>query len=128
MAQITMARFWAECEIDKDLLPQAEKFASVARSMAKYAVEMQGLSEKIWKESSSLRETNAMLAENLTRTERLLAIALKENKALWDGIEAIREKQLEKPRCPVCNRTLIDGDWCDNHGRINERLNQNDYR
>lgn len=97
MAQITMARFWAECEIDKDLLPQAAKFASVARSMAKYAIEMHDLSEKIWKESSSLRETNAMLAENLTRTERMLAIALKENKALWDGIEAIREKQLEKP-------------------------------
>ena len=79
MAEITMARFWAECEIPKDLLPQSEKFASVARSMAKHAVEMHDLSEKIWKESSSLRETNVMLAENLTRTERLLAIALKEN-------------------------------------------------
>ena len=31
-------------------------------------------------------------------------------------------------KCPICDRTLIDGDWCDNHGRINERLNPNDYR
>ena len=136
------------------------------------------LCKKLERESYSKQETNAMLAENWTRTERLLATALKENKALWDGIEAIREKQLEKPRCPVCNntgtidsggqnpnglpimvgcygcdpdarkrrdadikdrqdelekcpicdRTLIDGDWCDNHGRVNERLNPNDYR
>lgn len=86
------------------------------------------LCKKLERESYSKQETNAMLAENWTRTERLLAIALKENKALWDGIEAIREKQLEKPKCPVCDRTLIDGDWCDNHGRINERLNPNDYR
>lgn len=86
------------------------------------------LCKKLERESYSKQETNAMLAENWTRTERLLAIALKQNKELWDGIEAIREKQLEKPICPVCNRTLIDGDWCDNHGRINERLNPNDYR
>ena len=86
------------------------------------------LCKKLERESYSKQETNAMLAENWVRTERLLAIALKENKALWDGIEAIREKQIEKPKCPVCDRTLIDGDWCDNHGRINERLNPNDYR
>ena len=87
------------------------------------------LCKKLERESYSKQETNAMLAENWTRTERLLAIALKENKALWDGIEAIREKQLENPRkCPVCDRTLIDDDWCENHGRIDERLNPNDYR
>lgn len=35
---------------------------------------------------------------------------------------------LTVPKCPVCDQTLIDGDWCDNHGRVNERLNPNDYR
>jgi len=57
------------------------------------------LCKKLERESYSKQETMAMLSENWTRTERLLAIALKENKALWDGIEAIREKQLEKPKC-----------------------------
>jgi len=98
------------------------------RSPTPVPPEFISLCRKLERESYSKQETNAMLAENWTRTERLLAIALKENKSLWDGIEAIREKQLEKPRCPVCDRTLIDGDWCDNHGRINERLNPNDYR
>lgn len=32
------------------------------------------------------------------------------------------------PKCPVCDQTLIDGEWCANHGAINERLNPNDYR
>ena len=99
-----------------------------ARSPTPVPPEFISLCKKLERESYSKQETNAMLAENWTRTERLLAIALKENKELWDGIEAIREKQLEKPRCPVCDRTLINGDYCDNHGRINERLNPNDYR
>lgn len=80
------------------------------RSPTPVPPEFISLCRKLEMESYSKQETNAMLAENWTRTERLLAIALKENKSLWDGIEAIREKQLEKPRCPVCNRTLIDGD------------------
>lgn len=59
------------------------------------------LCRKLEREGYSKQETNAMLAENWSRTERLLGIALKENKALWDGIEAIREKQLEKPKYPA---------------------------
>ena len=81
-----------------------------ARSPTPVPPEFISLCKKLERESYSKQETNAMLAENWTRTERLLAIALKENKELWDGIEAIREKQLEKPRCPVCDRTLINGD------------------
>lgn len=75
------------------------------------------------RESYSKLETMAMLAENWTRTERLLAMARKELANIQQRLFV-----LDPPRCPICDLTLIDGEWCANHGAINERLNPNDYR
>ena len=44
------------------------------------------------------------------------------------GAKMERAKKGHDEKCPVCDRTLIDGDGCDNHGRVNERPNPNDYR
>ena len=56
-------------------------------------------------------------------TEEYVVKLIEQNTTLSTKLaEVIPEK------CPVCDRTLIDGDWCDNHGRPKERLNQNDYR
>lgn len=85
--------------------------------------EFVALCKTLERESNSKQETIAMLAENWTRTERLLEATRKE-------LATIKQRVLvlDPPKCPICDLTLIDGDWCANHGAINERMNLNDYR
>ena len=59
-------------------------------------------------------------------TEEYVASLVHQNTKLQTEVSAL--SALNPRKCPVCDRTLIDGDWCENHGRPNERLNPNDYR
>jgi len=56
-------------------------------------------------------------------TEEYLVRLVEKNTKLQTQVSA-----LSPEKCPVCDQTLIDGEWCANHGLVNERLNPNDYR